>query len=690
MTIATRLTLLLAVPLVILAGLGLFIVYQLNNIEKKGRFVAVTQIESLAELGKISSSLTEMRVSARTYFLTEDEEEQLQASVSMRHNAAELTRQLAHYGDRLISDDRDLRLFIEFRDLSREWLSEAEKIVSLSVARHRNEGRALLLTGSFPLLGVRLGNALSEWIKHNQKLAGDAGMATVTAIAESERKLLAAIAVAMLLSGTLGLLTFRRIVHPIRNLQTSVESIAAGDYVRAVPSTREAGEIGGLARSIDILKQGAAAMDEKRWIKANVAALTGAVQGSASLSDFGQRVLAKLMPLLGGGIAGVYVWEKDPGRLRRLASYGISDIAGAQEYFSLGEGLVGECARQRGSTVLTNLPPDYLRIASGSGGAAPVQAVCYPLMSDDDLVGVIEFGSFRAFSGREIALLEELLPVVAMSLQVLSHSIATEELLVRTREQAQQLEEQATALTVGARLDCMHSEIGAALVRSEACDVTMRQCAEAVKRGVNAEFTGIWMLEPDAETLVLRTSVGLCTQADGEHTPVKVGEHTVGRIASSRQPLETNSIANEPAVDTEWAKDQRIVSFAGYPLVAQERLAGVLVTFGRQSLSDVEFTALAEAAKPHQSRHSAMADGGGAPGKPKESGRSHRGEIDVPRQHESRDPHSDERDHRHDSPGAQDRPDAEAARLPDEGAWRGRGAFGHHQRHSRFLEDRGR
>ena len=208
-------------------------------------------------------------------------------------------------------------------------------------------------------------------------------------------------------------------------------------------------------------------MDEKRWIKANVAALTGAVQGSASLSDFGQRVLAKLMPLLGGGVAGFYVWEKDPGRLRRLASYGISDIAGAQESFSLGEGLVGECARQRGSTVLTNLPPDYLRIASGSGGAAPVQAVCYPLMSDDDLVGVVEFASFRAFSGRETALLEELLPVVAMSLQVLSHSIATEELLVQTREQAQQLEEQATALTVGARLDCMHSEIGAALVRSE-------------------------------------------------------------------------------------------------------------------------------------------------------------------------------------------------------------------------------
>ena len=49
-------------------------------------------------------------------------------------------------------------------------------------------------------------------------------------------------------------------------------------------------------------------------------------------------------------------------------------------------------------------------------------------------------------------------------------------------------------------------------------------------------------------------------------------------------------------MDTEWAKDQGIVSFAGYPLVAQDRLVGVIVTFGRQPLSDVEFNALAEAA----------------------------------------------------------------------------------------------
>ena len=97
MTIAKRLTLLLAVPLLVLAVLGLFVWYQLNHIEFKNKFVGI-QIESLAVIGNISQCLTEMRVSTRTYFLTEDKDEQARAEKTVRQNAAELKRLLARYG----------------------------------------------------------------------------------------------------------------------------------------------------------------------------------------------------------------------------------------------------------------------------------------------------------------------------------------------------------------------------------------------------------------------------------------------------------------------------------------------------------------------------------------------------------------------------------------------------------------
>ena len=56
-----------------------------------------------------------------------------------------------------------------------------------------------------------------------------------------------------------------------------------------------------------LVKCGAAAMEDQRWIKANVAALTGALQGAASLEEFGERLVSGLAPVLGGGAAAFFV-----------------------------------------------------------------------------------------------------------------------------------------------------------------------------------------------------------------------------------------------------------------------------------------------------------------------------------------------------------------------------------------------
>ena len=70
--------------------------------------------------------------------------------------------------------------------------------------------------------------------------------------------------------------------------------------------------------------------------------------------------------------------------------YGLAADAQSGATFGLGEGLVGQRARDRRPVTLTNLPPDYLRIASGVGSAAPMQVLASPLLSKDTLLGVVE------------------------------------------------------------------------------------------------------------------------------------------------------------------------------------------------------------------------------------------------------------------------------------------------------------
>ena len=69
MTIGKRLLLLLAVPLIALLGFGVFARVQLAKIEERSRFVAESQLASVAVLGNISRSFAEIRVNLRSIFL---------------------------------------------------------------------------------------------------------------------------------------------------------------------------------------------------------------------------------------------------------------------------------------------------------------------------------------------------------------------------------------------------------------------------------------------------------------------------------------------------------------------------------------------------------------------------------------------------------------------------------------------
>jgi signal transduction histidine kinase len=87
--------------------------------------------------------------------------------------------------------------------------------------------------------------------------------------------------------------------------------------------------------------------------------------------------------------------------------------------------------------------------------------------------------------------------------------------------------------------------------------------------------------------LELKASAGLYTHLDGPHSRIKVGEFKIGRIASSRKPHLTNDVPHDPDVsDQEWARQEGLTAFAGYPLSVEGRLLGVLGMFARRTLPD--------------------------------------------------------------------------------------------------------
>src|SRR4026208_2388416 len=139
MTIAKRLVLLLAVPLLALVGLGAFIRFQLTTIEDRGRFVADLQIPSLATLGNISRTFAELRVHVRNHVLATSEAERASVRSTFERDEAELGRLLDQYERNLISNDQDRRLLNDYRNRYREWLDRVKAIMALSTAGRRED-----------------------------------------------------------------------------------------------------------------------------------------------------------------------------------------------------------------------------------------------------------------------------------------------------------------------------------------------------------------------------------------------------------------------------------------------------------------------------------------------------------------------------------------------------------------------
>src|SRR5207247_5690216 len=147
------------------------------------------------------------------------------------------------------------------------------------------------------------------------------------------------------------------------------------------------------------------------------------------------------------------------------------------------------------------------------------------------------------------------------------------------------------------RMSTRNAELAVALNAGTELRAMLQQCAELVVRHLDVAFARIWTLNETTQTLELQASAGCYTHLDGPHSRVRVGQYKIGLIAQEKKPHLTNSIQADPRVsDKEWATREGMVAFAGYPLLLENRVLGVLALFARRSLADDVLKALGSVA----------------------------------------------------------------------------------------------
>ena len=239
------------------------------------------------------------------------------------------------------------------------------------------------------------------------------------------------------------------------NLTTQVRAIAEvatavtkGDLTRSI-QVEARGEVAELKDNINTmignLRLTTDRNTEQDWLKTNLARFTAMLQGQRDLSTVGRMLLSDLAPLVEAQHGVLYQLENiGDGRqhLRLLAAYADHPSEGHPDRLQIGEGLIGQCARDGRLLVMSDLPPTVAPIRSGLFTAPPTNAVVLPVLFEGEVKAVIELAALSPFTELKMSFLEQLTSSIGIVLNSIEATMQTEGLLTQSQQLAAELQTQ--------------------------------------------------------------------------------------------------------------------------------------------------------------------------------------------------------------------------------------------------------
>ena len=245
-------------------------------------------------------------------------------------------------------------------------------------------------------------------------------------------------------------MSLRHMVEQVRS-STDLVTMATGQSIgpdnNIAENQRQETQVQAMARSVLALQETARSMAVVNWVKANAADITRALQGLNDETEFSNTLVSYLTPRIGAQVGVLYLLDHKLGSFRMRGAYGCTWDADAPRGFMPGEGVVGQCALDGNSLMLEPLEADHLVLHTGLADLPPRCIHIVPVMDrTGKALAVLEFAALQRLDERTPLLLTELLPVLAMNLEILERNLQTHHLLDETKQQSEALQQQAAAL----------------------------------------------------------------------------------------------------------------------------------------------------------------------------------------------------------------------------------------------------
>lgn len=132
-------------------------------------------------------------------------------------------------------------------------------------------------------------------------------------------------------------------------------------------------------------------------------------KNTQSLDNLAHEYISTIVNYTGANQGALFLLDGDGDdqHLKLVSCYAYNRKKHVNGRVGLGEGLVGQCFLERDVMYLTEVPANYTKITSGLGEATPRCLLLIPIMTREEIIGVMELASFNIFETYQLEFLKK-------------------------------------------------------------------------------------------------------------------------------------------------------------------------------------------------------------------------------------------------------------------------------------------
>jgi two-component system, chemotaxis family, sensor kinase CheA len=356
----------------------------------------------------------------------------------------------------ILNRNKSKVLVVEVQDAYREYAVMENKINGL-IANGASQSEVRSLYQSEMATRDVLFEKIEEFKDYQEELMNSAMKEPTGTYDNLVTGLVGMVILAIILITGVMLWVIRDTVGTVHSFTESIKKVNYDD-LSSIPRMDDGikGEFGEIARAYNSMavsiekltekeKKYNEEMQEQNWIQSNSVEVVKLYGREVTVSSLAENFMKKLTPVMDGNLGVFYLKDESAGKpyFKKIASF--ADEAGRNSFVA-GEGMIGQCAEEKRTVVMDDIPADYRTISTGLGDAVPKSIVMAPVMLKDEVVAVVEVASLSSFTPASLKLLENVLETLGIGLANIIGRMEVERLLLESQAQTEELQAQSEEL----------------------------------------------------------------------------------------------------------------------------------------------------------------------------------------------------------------------------------------------------